>query len=229
MKVFRFAPLLALILFPACQAQQSQETIRNLDEKLTTAHSERNRLISERDRIQAENAEMEERLRLEQERNSEIRSRLNNLTAAKEAADAEVRSLQDRLAGTGVDVSRRGDVLVLDLPAGITFASGAADLNAQGRSSLDTVGAIITSDYPANTFWVEGHTDDDPIRKSGWESNLHLSAARALAVAGYLISEIGLDPAQVKMAGHGFTSPKVPNDTQDGKASNRRVEILIID
>ncbi|KAA3608185.1 MAG: hypothetical protein DWQ01_14025 [Planctomycetota bacterium] len=229
MKVISLLSVFALLSLASCQTGELQDTIKDQDEKLAVAHRERSRLIAERDRVQAENADLAERLQMENERNMEMRTRLDAMEAEKAASDAEVEALQATLAGTGVGVSRRGDVLVLDLPSAITFPSGKAELSAQGRESLQAVGDALAAGYADKTLWVEGHTDSDKITKSNWKSNLHLSVARATAVADYLVDELQVEAERVKLAGHGSTSPKVPNDTPENKASNRRVEILILD
>jgi len=75
---------------------------------------------------------------------------------------------------------------------------------------------------------IEGHTDSDPILNSSWKTNLHLSAARAMAVADFLIAS-GVPEERVSISGYGQYRPKVPGDGASAKSSNRRVEILLLD
>ncbi|TAH34986.1 MAG: hypothetical protein EYC70_14440 [Planctomycetota bacterium] len=217
--------LAAAALAPACQNPRLQQTVRDQDEQLAALNSERQRLLSERDRVAGENERLEDDLRLQQERNRDLQQRVAAMEA--QPSDSELEGLRNRLEGTGVGVSRLGETIVLALPQEITFPSGSADLTKQGQASLDAVSAVLQTDYAGKTLWVEGHTDNDPIRVSKWESNLHLSAARALAVADYLIQGKSVDPATLRVAGHGEFDPVTPNDTPEGKARNRRVEILI--
>lgn len=228
MKHRKLLLLLTVALFPACQTRL-KEVVADQDRQLENLQTDRQRLMSERDRVRAENASLQERLTLEQMRAQELEERL---AAARDgsaaASDSEVRGLQGRLEGTGVEVGRRGGHIVLNLPNEITFGSGRADLTRNGKSNLDAVASILNTDYPGHTLWVEGHTDNDPIRKSKWDSNLHLSVMRALAVAQYLSKDLGIDPSLVRVAGYGEFAPKVDNATPEHKAQNRRVEILIL-
>ncbi|HEX9794119.1 MAG TPA: OmpA family protein [Planctomycetota bacterium] len=228
-KALVLTAMLALFVLPSCQSKKVTGRLNDQNEQLAAMQSERQRLLTERDRVRAENAEYQERLSSELSRNSELRNRVSAMEAAQAAKDSEVESLRSTLAGTGVGVNRRGGLLVLDLPQSITFASGKAELSAKGRESLTAVGAALRSAYADSTFWVEGHTDNDPIKKSAWRSNLQLSLERALSVAEYLMNEQGLPPENVRVAGHGPNMPKVPNDSAQGKAENRRVEILILE
>ncbi len=219
--------VLALSVLPACQTQKDR-IIEDQDRELAALREEQNRLARERERIRAQNQELQDALSREMQQNSELQERVATYEAQIAEADAEVEALRSRLLGTGVGVERRGDVIVLDLPAAITFPSGSAELSDQGHSSLAAVAKALQEGYAGRTLWIEGHTDSDPIRKSKWESNLHLSAARALAVANYLTKDLGIDPAMVRVAAHGEYDPVAPNDTAENKAANRRVEILIL-
>lgn len=227
-KLLVLSGILALIATPACQTQKLKERVYDQDEQLQAMQSERHRLLSERDRVRAENAELEDRLNQEFSRNRELRDRLAAMEDSMAAADAEVEELRASLSGTGVGVSRRGGLVVLDLPQAITFPSGKATLSEQGRTSLTKVAATLKGTYPESSFWIEGHTDNDPIQKSNWRSNLQLSVERALVVAEFLTDEQGLPSESVRVAGHGPNQPKGPNDSAEGKAQNRRVEILIL-
>ena len=96
-------------------------------------------------------------------------------------------------------------------------------------AALKTVAASLKSDYSDKIFWVEGHTDSDPIKKSKWASNLELSVSRSMAVTTFLTKDLGLESASFRVVGHGEWSPKSDNTSKKGKASNRRVEIIILD
>jgi len=86
----------------------------------------------------------------------------------------------------------------------------------------------LHSDYANSTFWVEGHTDSDQPKKSGWDSNLELSVNRALSVANYLIKDMKVGAESMRISGHGEWKPMADNKSKEGKAANRRVEILVI-
>lgn len=136
--------------------------------------------------------------------------------------DKQERDLRRRTAGTDVQVSRQGDNLILNLPSGITFATDSANVQPQFRMTLDQVAASL-ADYPQTYVDVYGHTDS-----TGSDAyNQDLSVRRATAVADYLSSH-NVQAARIGTRGFGETQPIASNDTEDGKAANRRVEIKIV-
>ncbi|MBB6124567.1 OmpA family protein [Sphingobium subterraneum] len=136
--------------------------------------------------------------------------------------DAQERKLREQTAGTGVDVIRDGDNLLLRMPSGITFATDDANVQPQFRPTLDQVASTL-SQYPKTYIDVYGHTDSD-----GSDAyNQGLSERRAQSVAGYLSSH-GVQSARLATRGFGETQPVADNTTADGKAANRRVEIRIV-
>lgn len=135
--------------------------------------------------------------------------------------DAQERKLREETAGTGVDVIRDGDNLVLRMPSGITFAYDRADVQPQFQPTLNDVASVLAQ-YPKTYIDVYGHTDSD-----GTDTyNQGLSERRAQSVASYLTSH-GVQSARIATRGYGETQPIASNDTEAGKASNRRVEIKI--
>ena len=125
-------------------------------------------------------------------------------------------------AGTGVDVIRQGDELVLRMPSGITFDVDRYDVKPQFQSTLNEVAGTL-SQYNQTYIDVLGHTDS-----TGSEAyNQGLSERRAQAVANYL-SARGVSPARMATQGYGETVPIADNSTEYGRAQNRRVEIKVV-
>lgn len=120
-------------------------------------------------------------------------------------------------------VSRAPDgsrVFVLVFQSDALFASGSSELSAPG--TFDGVVALVARDFPGSVIQVRGHTDGD-----GEEgSNQALSEARAAAVQSYLQAQ-GIDATEVTTIGFGETQPLALDDTEEGKAFNRRVEVVI--
>jgi len=146
------------------------------------------------------------------------------LAAASEAADRTTEQQNDVFAGSapeGVSVGRRGGDLVIAIAGDVLFESGKASLRADARRSLDRIADVLRSRYPNNTIRVEGYTDTDPIRKSGWASNEQLSAERALAVERHLV-ERGVSNSRVYAAAFGPADPKAT------KQASRRVEVVVL-
>jgi outer membrane protein OmpA-like peptidoglycan-associated protein len=136
--------------------------------------------------------------------------------------DVQEKKLRDRLAGTGVSVTRMGDNITLNMPSNITFALNSADLNAQFFNALDGV-SMVLKEYDKTVVEVAGHTDS-----SGSDQyNQALSERRAQAVAGYLSSH-GVKTQRLITIGAGEAHPMASNDTEQGRSANRRVELTIV-
>lgn len=136
--------------------------------------------------------------------------------------DAQERKLRQQTAGTGIDVVRDGDELLLRMPSNVTFAVDDASIQPQFRGTLDQVASTL-NEYPKTYIDVLGHTDSD-----GSDAyNQALSERRARSVADYLVSR-NVSSARIATRGYGETQPIADNMTADGKAQNRRVEIRLV-
>ena len=136
--------------------------------------------------------------------------------------DRQEAELRRRTAGTGVDVIRQGDDLILRMPSGITFPVDSATIQPQFQSTLDQVAQTLAS-YNQTFIDVLGHTDS-----TGSDAyNQALSERRAQSVADYL-SMRGVARARMGIRGYGETMPIASNDTEAGRAQNRRVEIKVV-
>lgn len=136
--------------------------------------------------------------------------------------DRQEREIRERTAGTDVEVIRRGDDLILSMPSGITFATDSSTVQSQFRPTLDKVADVLDR-YNQTYVDVYGHTDS-----TGSDAyNQTLSERRAAAVADYLVSR-GVERARLETLGYGETQPIASNDTVEGRAQNRRVEIKIV-
>lgn len=123
-----------------------------------------------------------------------------------------------------VEITRRG--VVVSLKEAGFFDSGSSDLKA---GSSETLSAIATTlNQYANAFRVEGHTDNIPIHSAAFRSNWELSTARATNVVHFLTESAGFAPASVSAVGYGEYRPISDNESQDGRARNRRVDIVLL-
>ena len=136
--------------------------------------------------------------------------------------DRQEAELRRQTAGTGVEVSRDGDVIKLNLPDGVTFDFGKANLKSQFYPALDNV-ANTLAEFNQTIVEVSGHTDS--IGSDA--ANQTLSMQRANAVGNYLIGR-GLVRERFEIVGFGESRPVASNDTDSGRALNRRVEIRVV-
>ena len=136
--------------------------------------------------------------------------------------DRQEAELRRQTAGTGIEVSRDGDVIKLNLPDGVTFDFGKADLKPQFYPALNNVAATLAQ-YNQTIVEVAGHTDSigsDAV-------NQRLSEQRAASVGNYLIGQ-GLVRERFEIVGMGKNYPIASNETDSGRALNRRVEIRVL-
>ncbi len=135
--------------------------------------------------------------------------------------DQQEAKLRQKLAGTGVSVTRQGDNIVLNMPGNITFKTGSSDLNADFYKVLDGVGMVV-DEYEKTLIVVEGHTDN----VGSDESNQTLSERRASTVGQYIAGR-GINGQRVLTAGFGESRPIASNDSDAGRSQNRRVEVRL--
>lgn len=176
------------------------------------------------DRLEEENREL--KLQLEQER------------IAREARVAEMKSTYDELVGLMEAEIKRGEVTISELQGQLTvnmverilFDSGKADIKAGGLEVLRRVGSILKGAADKN-IQVEGHTDNVPISprlKETFPSNWELSTARATTVLRFLQDSAGIDGSRLSATGFGQYRPQADNDTPEGRAQNRRIQIVLV-
>ncbi|APF24647.1 flagellar motor protein MotB [Clostridium butyricum] len=127
---------------------------------------------------------------------------------------------------TTIDIAQDENGVVLQLRDNILFESGKADLIDGSSEILDKINTLIST-LP-NSIVIEGHTDNVPISTSIYKDNWDLSTARASNVLRYFTQLKGQDPTRFSAAGYGEYRPKVDNSTDENRAQNRRVNILIV-
>ncbi len=136
--------------------------------------------------------------------------------------DKQEAKLRQQMAGTGVEVVRMGDNLTLSMPGNVTFAFDSAKLNPQFDPVLDKLAQTLT-EYNQTVIQIAGHTDS--IGSKAY--NMNLSVQRADSVKAYLVGR-GVPSARLVTIGAGPDYPIASNDTEQGRAQNRRVEITIV-
>jgi len=160
-----------------------------------------------------------------QSRYAELKDEMSELERAK-------RELENRLRGeidnkdVKVEMMERG--LVITFVAEVLFDSGKSDLRSTALETLDKVARVLNTTVSDLNVGIEGHTDNEPIRRSGWKSNWELSAARAMSVLHHLVNQNGVNPQRLSATGYGEYRPVVSNETREGRQKNRRVEVVIL-
>ncbi len=164
-----------------------------------------------------------------QEKETAIAEKERALAGVKSTYDSLVSELKQEIKQGEVQITQLKDKLTVNMVEKILFDSGSAVIKKNGTKVLDRVAEILKG-LSGQQIKVEGHTDNVPIGPGLAEkfpTNWELSTARATTVVRYLQSR-GVGPAALSAEGYADYRPVSPNDTDEGKAKNRRIEIVLI-
>ncbi len=116
--------------------------------------------------------------------------------------------------------------MVVEMASAILFPSGSAELSELGQRTISELAAILSGIHD-RSFQIAGHTDNVPISSARYRSNWELSTARALTVVRFL-QDVGVDATRLAAVGYGEHQPIADNATEDGRANNRRIEVILM-
>jgi chemotaxis protein MotB len=140
-------------------------------------------------------------------------------------ADLE-KALAPEIQKRVVEVKARKEGLIISLREIGFYSSGSAELRASSRDALDRLAAILAP--RTESLRIEGHTDDVPIHSQRFQSNWELSTTRASELIRVFLLRYHMDPARLSAAGYAEFHPVSPNDSPEGRARNRRVDIVVL-
>ena len=200
------AGLTCLVALSGCSSdlQKTNVLLSRENEDLRAQMAERNAALAENEAAMRDKDN--EIARLQQAERPYVQQPLAQVTGFEEIANVSA-------------AYSKGEVTVV-VESDVLFAPGKSSLKTNAKRSLDQVGSVLERSYADQIIRIEGYTDSDPIRKSGYRSNFHLGFERAYAVREYLISR-GIDPDRVSVASYG------PMQAMATKAASRRVEIVV--
>jgi len=135
--------------------------------------------------------------------------------------------VQRKLEQRGLDLELQPRGLVISLPQTILFPPGEDRINSSALPIVDQI-ADVLREVP-NQISLAGHADPIPIHNRRFRNNWELAAARSLQLLELLTTRYGIAESRLSVSSYGSRDPRNPNDTPDGRASNRRVEIVILD
>lgn len=168
--------------------------------------------------------------RLSASKREELMRALANLGKKVEVTQQEiVKEETDELSKKLKNIATvevKEEEIVINLPSPVLFDVGKAELKDTALDVLHSVAESLKT-IP-NEIMIEGHTDNIPIYGGKYRSNWELSAARAFSVRDYFIKVEGIDEKRISCVGYGEYRPIAPNDTEENRAKNRRIEIKII-
>ncbi|MDT0643151.1 OmpA family protein [Zunongwangia sp. F363] len=197
-------------------SRQNRELLAQLEEKESTLAAEQARLEKLQKDLQARSRRIDE---------------LEGLIAAK---DAKMNALKDAISkaltnfeGKGLTVEQRNGKVYVSMENKLLFDSGSWAVNAEGRKAVQQLGQVLAQN-PDIAVLIEGHTDNVPYGGSGpLKDNWDLSTKRATAIVQILKENNSIDPQNLTAAGRGEYAPVAGNDTAEGRAKNRRIEVIL--
>jgi chemotaxis protein MotB len=210
---------------------QEKEELMRTNELLMTANKDMNKSVAEISREKLNAIKDKDRIitELTQEKMNAIKERDRAIAEQKHSYDNLVSELTEEIKKGEIQVKQLKDKLTLTMVEKILFDSGKADIKVNGKKVLDRVAEILKN-ITDKQIKIEGHTDNVPIGATlagKFPTNWELSTARATTVVRYL-QEKGVSPAFLNAAGYSEYKPVESNETDEGKAKNRRIEIVLI-
>lgn len=239
------------------QADQKDAKIADLSSRLDKANAALKQTSDERDQLKTANEELSKSLNANKselsktiaslnDQNQALQQKVTDLTKAQEELAAKskreledqqstynnlVGQLKQEVADGQVKITQIQGKLTVNVADKVFFNSGSAEIKPEGAKVLLRVAEILKQ-VTGKRISIEGHTDNVPISGSLQEkypSNWELSTARATRVARFLQEKGGVDPSLLSACGYGEFHPIASNDTPDGRAQNRRIEIVLLD
>jgi len=242
-KAFVF-PVFVLLLLTGCVSQSTYDLkakeAQTLSSQTEDLQSQVNALTSEVDVLKKDRkALLAEKETLQQE-NDSLKTRVNELSQKAQKAEQLEKAtqtyqdlqkkLEKEIQQGQVQLKEMKDRLTMTMVDKIIFPSGSTEISADGKKVLDKVISIL-KDVKDKRIQVEGHTDNVKIvsdLKKRFPTNWELSTARATEVVRYLQETGGIDSTLLSATGYGEYQPVAPNDTDEGKHMNRRIEIVLL-
>lgn len=245
--------LLAGTLVTGCGIKK--ETHQKVLDELTSTQlsldetrSERDELLGDRKKLRSDKESLSDSLDNKSRSAAEASARAAKLAADMQATEAELLELRKQreasdkrlaafrdltakfksLVDTGkLKVAFRQGQMVLELPSGVLFSSGKAKLSQGGQAALGEVMSVLKN-FTGRRFLIAGHTDNIPVKSRKFSSNWLLSTARAVSVVLYMTDTASFPAGNLAAAGYGEFAPVGDNTTPEGRAQNRRIEIILV-
>ncbi|WP_106830654.1 OmpA/MotB family protein [Parabacteroides pacaensis] len=182
--------------------------------------------LSENEKL---NSFLQEKMLLLDERERTINDLQNMINAQNERVQALLNSVQDALMGFNSDelsVKLKDGKVYVAMSDKLLFESGSARVDKRGKEALAKLAEVLNKQNDIDVF-IEGHTDTKPINTVQFKDNWDLSVIRATSVVRILTKDYGVNPLQIQPSGRGEYMPVADNETTEGRAKNRRTEIIM--
>ena len=219
---------------------QQKDEIAKLKQQITDLMSDTTRLgqaIRDYRKSLYSNLSEQEKLNMllkeKMEKLAEREATINKLQAEVDAQNARLQSLlnsvKDALLGFSSDeltVTEKNGKIYVAMSDKLLFETGSAQVNKQGKEALGKLAEVLKKQHDIDVF-IEGHTDNKPIKTVQFKDNWDLSVVRATSVVRILTKDYGVNPLQILPCGRGEFMPVDNNESVEGRAHNRRTEIIM--
>lgn len=239
-----FVVLFSLLCLTSCENKKAAQLekvvaeknkqIEQLEDQLEHAQSTTNSLLDRMSDLSIVNKEGAKSIRKSLENITQQYSFIEDLTSKVQTKDslnlALVMNLKRSLSNindSDVEVEVKGGIVYVSISDKLLFTPGSAKISSKAESVLGKVASVI-NDHDELNVLVEGHTDNKPIKNKYMDDNWDLSVRRATAVVRLLQNDYYVSPERMTAAGRAQYMPKEDNETEEGRAKNRRTEILIM-
>jgi chemotaxis protein MotB len=240
--------LVVMIAFSSCKAKKelaaANETIQKMTTDLATCNSNltnttnsSNAKIADLNNqvasLSSQNVALAKDAAAFRELRDDLRARQAMLNAALAEQGTSLREIKEKiitglsqLADSGIDVEFKNGFLYVNLPESLLFPSGSATLGSKSKSALSPLASVLNN-YPRVQIYVVGHTDTLKIHNAKFFDNWSLSTERANSVVRALKDSYSVNPSRLLAGGRSKYNPIASNDTKEGRASNRRIQIIL--
>lgn len=209
---------------------ESADMFKNLTESQKNLRDRTAALEEARKNLEAKEKNLAQ-LKTELEKREERVNELEAVLARKDSAVLALKAkVQDALLGfenNGLTIEQKNGKVYVSLDESLLFASGKYDIEKKGKEALNNLGAVLEKNADVNVL-VEGHTDNVPFNGTGIiKDNWDLSVKRATSVVKIILEKNNIDAQRLTAAGRADYVPIATNDTKEGRAKNRRTEIIL--
>ncbi len=214
------------------QIEGLNKDIANLKTQISESQNENSRLINQIDAAGKNAAELARLSKMTQEQLEEEQKRLTQMRQLMDQQRQAIENLRKKMTDALVNfkpeelsVSIKNGKVYVSLQESLLFPSGSAVVNPKGKEALGTLAEVLNLNPDINVL-IEGHTDSIPI-KGKYEDNWALSVGRSTAIVRILTNTYKVDPLRVAASGRSIYEPVDTNETPEGRARNRRTEIIL--
>lgn len=201
------------------RADRNREEIARLEEQRSKLEGTLTATVRDRLALRASADELRAALAASDARKMEAERRVGELKGV-------LARLQSMIATGQLKVKMVEGRMVLELGTDVLFPTGSAELSEAGLKAIDEIAGVLLT-IPDRKIQIEGHTDNVPIHNARFRSNWELGSGRAITIVSTMLAA-GMPPARVSAASFGEFRPVSSNDTDGGRAANRRIEIVLV-